>query len=42
LLKAYKEARERASEETSIYLDNLPEECPYSLDEILHSEFLPE
>ena len=42
LPKAYKEARERASEETTIYLNNFPEECPYSLDEILHSGFLPE
>lgn len=41
LFKAYEQAREKASEETTIYLENFPEECPYNLDEILHPEFLP-
>lgn len=42
LPEVYSKARKKASDETTIYLENFPEECPYSLSEILHPEFLPE
>ena len=35
LPKAYEKAREKASDETSIYLENFPAACPYALDEVL-------
>lgn len=38
---AYSKARKKASDETTIYLENFPEDCPYSLEEILDSRFLP-
>lgn len=41
LPEAYSKARKKASNETTIFLEIFPEQCPYSLDEILHSEFLP-
>lgn len=39
LSEAYAEAKEWAEEETG--LNTLPAECPYSVKEILDSEFLP-
>lgn len=38
---AYEEAREKASEETTIYLENFPIECPYSIEEIKQKNWLP-
>lgn len=38
---AYSKARKRAADETTIYLENFPESCPYAIDEILSAEFLP-
>lgn len=35
LPKAYQKAREKASNETSIFLENFPATCPFTLDEIL-------
>jgi Domain of unknown function DUF29 len=32
---------EKASEETTIYLENFPETCPYSVEQILDPGFLP-
>lgn len=37
----YPEARWRASEETTIFLENFPESCPYSIEQILDPAFLP-
>ena len=42
LPESYTKSRKKASYETTIYLENFPEECPYSLEEILHPEYLPE
>lgn len=41
LPKAYKKAREEASDETTIYRENFPEDCPYSIEQLLDSDFLP-
>ena len=32
---AYEDAREKASDETTIFLENFPAVCPYTLDEVL-------
>jgi hypothetical protein len=37
----YPRARERASEETTIYLELFPEPCPYTVEQILDPDFLP-
>lgn len=42
LSKAYNKAREKASNETTIYLEKFPLECPYSLLQILDGKFLPD
>lgn len=42
LFKAYSKGREKASDETTIYLENFPVECPYNLSQILDSKFLPD
>lgn len=39
--KVYNRAREEASEETTIFLDKFPIECPYSSEQLLDTEFLP-
>jgi hypothetical protein len=39
--ECYTIARERAAEETTIFLQNFPEQCPYQITEILNPEFLP-
>ena len=39
---AYLGATVSASEETGLATGIFPEECPFSLDEILHQEFFPE
>ena len=38
----YPYAREKASEETTIYLHLFPDTCPYTIEQILDPEFLPE
>lgn len=37
----YPRARERASEETTIFLHLFPESCPYTIEQILDPDFLP-
>ncbi|CAK0763846.1 conserved hypothetical protein [Gammaproteobacteria bacterium] len=39
---AYPKARRKAAWETGATLQSLPESCPYSLNEILDEEFLPD
>lgn len=41
LAEEYPGARERASEETAIYLDHFPETCPYTIEQILDRDFFP-
>ncbi len=38
---AYEEAREKASEETTIFLENFPVDCPYAVEQLLDREWLP-
>ncbi len=42
LPEAYRDAREDAAEETGIAETEFPAECPFSLDEVLARDFLPE
>lgn len=37
----YGRARQKASEETTVYLHLFPETCPYTLEQILDADFLP-
>jgi hypothetical protein len=37
----YPRARDKASEETTIYLNLFPETCPYTIEQILDPDFLP-
>jgi hypothetical protein len=37
----YPWAREKASEETTIYIERFPEACPYTIEQILDPDFLP-
>lgn len=39
--REYPRAREKASEETTIYLHLIPESCPYTIEQILDPDFLP-
>lgn len=39
IVKVYKIAREEASEETTIFLDKFPKTCPYSLEQLLDTDF---
>lgn len=41
LPEAYEEAREKASEETTIFLENFPVECPYYLTQLQDKNWLP-
>lgn len=41
IAKVYQAAKEEASDETTIFLDNFPLKCPYSIEQILDTEFLP-
>jgi hypothetical protein len=41
LADEYPRARELASEETTIYLKLFPKTCPYTIEQILDSDFLP-
>ncbi len=40
--QSYQYARRHAASETSIALKMFPEQCPYSLEEALNSDFLPD
>ncbi|WP_374627115.1 DUF29 domain-containing protein [Devosia sp.] len=37
----YPRARERAAEETTIFLDLFPKNCPYTIEQILDPDYLP-
>jgi Domain of unknown function DUF29 len=37
----YTTAREKASEETTIFLEKFPAQCPYGIAEVLNPDFLP-
>jgi Domain of unknown function DUF29 len=37
----YAIAREKASDETAIFLENFPAQCPYVIAEVLNPDFLP-
>lgn len=39
---AYEQAREKASDETTIFLNNFPHLCPYSLEHLRDLNWLPE
>lgn len=41
LAEEYGSAREKASMETTVFLDRIPETCPYSIEQILDLNFLP-
>jgi len=41
IAKRYPRAREKAAEETTIFLENFPESCPYSVEQILDPDFMP-
>ncbi len=40
--KAYEQARLKAAEETGLDISAFPAECPYTEEQVLDSEFLPE
>jgi uncharacterized protein DUF29 len=42
LTYAYADARTRAMDETSLPLATFPEVCPWTVDQVLNGEFLPE
>lgn len=39
--RAYRRARLEASGETGIFIENFPDQCPWSIDQSLDSAFLP-
>jgi hypothetical protein len=39
--KRYPRAREKAAEETTIFLKNFPKICPYTIEQVLDLDFLP-
>ena len=41
LAERYARAREKASEETTIFLELFPAACPYTIEEVLDPEFWP-
>jgi hypothetical protein len=41
LPEAYKQAREWASDEIGLKLDIFPQECPYTIEQILNKNWLP-
>jgi hypothetical protein len=41
LSEIYKQAREWASDETGLKLETFPEECPYSIEQVLNKSWLP-
>ena len=38
---AYEEAKEKVSEETTIFLENFPAACPYTVEQLLAKDWLP-
>ncbi|MGF1602195.1 MAG: DUF29 domain-containing protein [Thermosynechococcaceae cyanobacterium] len=40
-LDCYAEARLQAADETGLSLETFPVKCPYTVEQVLHSEFLP-
>ena len=40
--RTYKHSRKLASVETGLKLSRFPEQCPWSLEQVLDAEFLPE
>ncbi len=38
----YRKARRKASAETGLSISTFPDECPFSKEEVLNSDFLPE
>jgi hypothetical protein len=40
--QAYADAREQASAETGLPVESFPEQCPYTLEQVLDPRFLPE
>lgn len=41
-LECYQDAREKAADETGLPLVKFPEQCPFSQEEILNTEYLPD
>lgn len=41
IAKRYPRARDKAAEETTIFLKHFPKTCPYSVEQILDPDFLP-
>ena len=41
LPRDYPRARVKAHEETGVYLEHIPETCPYTIEQILDPDFLP-
>lgn len=39
--ECYTIAREKAADETTIFLENFPAQCPYAIAEVLDPDFLP-
>lgn len=42
MLDAYKQARLNAQTETALRLDVFPEECPWTVEQVVSNEFFPE
>lgn len=42
MLDAYKQARLNAQTETALRLDVFPEECPWTVEQVISNEFFPE
>ena len=42
MLDAYKQARLNAQTETALRLDTFPEECPWTVEQVVANEFFPE
>ncbi|ELS04342.1 protein of unknown function DUF29 [Xenococcus sp. PCC 7305] len=41
-LECYQDAKELAADETGLSINNFPEQCPFTTEEILETEYLPE
>ena len=40
-LESYQEARLKAADETDLSVEIFPEECPYTIENILNTDYLP-
>ncbi len=40
--ECYQDARELAADETGLSLETFPEQCPFSIEETLNTEYLPD